>query len=93
VIPIFTARFGKLQFWDFQVQEEQGIRGRTSERVSRKGRALVRHSCHNGKKTRRAKWKVLAIMAPMGLGSYCTLRLLFSRVTVLPPRVTVLPQV
>jgi hypothetical protein len=36
---------------------------------------------------------LLAIMAPIGFGSYCTLKLLFSRVTVLPPRVTVLPQV
>jgi hypothetical protein len=27
---------------------------------------------------------VLAIMAPMGFCSYCTLKLLFSRVTVLP---------
>jgi hypothetical protein len=27
---------------------------------------------------------LLAIMASMGFGSYCTLKLLFSRVTVLP---------
>jgi hypothetical protein len=27
---------------------------------------------------------VLAIMAPIGFGSYCTLKLLFPRVTVLP---------
>jgi hypothetical protein len=38
------------------------------------------------------KQKLLAIMAPIGFSSYCTLTLLFSRVTVLPPRVTVLPQ-
>jgi hypothetical protein len=37
--------------------------------------------------------EVLAIMALIGFSSYCTLKLLFSRVTVLPPRVTVLPQV
>jgi hypothetical protein len=29
-------------------------------------------------------WKLLAIMAPMGFGSYCTLKLLFPRVMVLP---------
>jgi hypothetical protein len=27
---------------------------------------------------------LLAIMAPIGFGSYCTLKLLFSRVSVLP---------
>jgi hypothetical protein len=35
----------------------------------------------------------LAIMVPIGFSSYCTLKLLFSRVMVLPPRVTVQPQV
>jgi hypothetical protein len=33
---------------------------------------------------------LLAIMALIGFSSYCILKLLFSRVTVLPPRVTVL---
>jgi hypothetical protein len=33
---------------------------------------------------------LLAITAPIGFSSYCTLKLLFSRVTVLPPSVTVL---
>jgi ABC-type microcin C transport system permease subunit YejE len=43
------------------------------------------------------KWKyvvfLLAIMALIGFSSYCTLKLLFSWVTVLPPRVTVQPQI
>jgi hypothetical protein len=40
-----------------------------------------------------ARESLLAIMAPTGFSSYCTLKLLLSRVTVLPPRVTDLPQV
>jgi hypothetical protein len=40
-----------------------------------------------------SEWYLLAIMAPIDFSSYYTLKLLFSRVMVLPPRVTVLPQV
>jgi hypothetical protein len=36
---------------------------------------------------------ILAIMALIGFSSYCTLKPPLSRVTVQPPRVTVLPQV
>jgi hypothetical protein len=43
--------------------------------------------------SRDAEKVVLSIMALIGFSSYCTLKLLFSRVTVLPPMVTVLPQV